>query len=149
LALLNTRILDLCYRAVNRRISGGYLSITASALHELPLPVPDATNRPLLEEIGALARKLVRDHALRIEREHRWAISPPVAYTRRNSQRWKRLGQAQGDPVWTAIVREIEATERAIDRIACRLYGRSEEEIEVLRTLLDGKGSDVPSAFHP
>lgn len=113
LAILHSRAFLFFYRVANQGESRVIPQVKASKLYALPFPLP-TTNENLQSQIGHLAEQML---AL-----HKQSASVKTAHER------------------TALARQIEATDREIDRLVYELYGLTDEEIRIVEEATNSLG---------
>lgn len=107
LGVLNSRLLDYCLKSISGTLSGGYYSYQNKYLSLLPIK--------LLPEKNELLNKIERFVDLQIELTNKTA-------------------SVQFEFEKNTIQRQIDATDREIDRLVYELYGLTEEEIEIVES---------------
>lgn len=111
LGLLNSVLLTFFYRTLSATYRGGYLRFIYQYLVQLPIRVlnlEDPAERAMHDRMVALVQEM-----LRLKREH--AEAEAQLLDRRHD-----------------LAREIERTDREIDRLVYQLYGLTEEEIAIV-----------------
>jgi hypothetical protein len=109
LGLLNSRLLEWFIRQTATRMRGGYFSFEARFIRSLPIRVINGK--------AAGERKLHDDVAVRVDTM--LGLKP-------------KLVNAKTPHEQTQVLRQIDATESAIDRLVYALYGLSPDEIETV-----------------
>jgi hypothetical protein len=114
LGLLNSAVLDFFLKRISTTMRGGFFRYFTQFIERLPIP-PINFKDPLEKKAHNRMVSLV-DSMLAMH---------------------KQLGSAKGEAQRGAIQRQIEATDREIDRLVYDLYGLTEEEI----ALVEGAGA--------
>lgn len=107
--LLNSRLLDFFLKQVSTNFRGGYMAANKQYIEQLPIRTIDPTN-PTDAAAHSQLVTLVQ-HMLELHRRHAAEANPQVR---------------------TVLQRQIDATDRQIDRLVYGLYGLTEEEIGVV-----------------
>jgi type I restriction-modification system DNA methylase subunit/predicted type IV restriction endonuclease len=106
--LLNSKLLDWFIKNVSTAFHGGYFAANKQFLVQLPIRTIDfsnATDKSLHEQMVSLVDKMLDFH--------------------------KQLAEANLPQEKTVLSRQIEATDRQIDRLVYQLYDLTEDEIKI------------------
>ncbi|MBI5185551.1 MAG: Eco57I restriction-modification methylase domain-containing protein [Nitrospinae bacterium] len=110
--LLNSRLLDFCFKQVSTTFHGGYFAANKQYIEKLPIRAIDFSNpsdKSRHDRIVSLV-----DRMLDLNKE---------------------LQKAKTAHDQTALKRQIDATDKEIDRLVYELYGLAEEEIKIVEGL--------------
>ena len=111
LGLLNSRLLFWYLARISNRFRGGWITCTKQYVGQLPiraLNLADPSERAVHDRMTALVEEM-----LRLKKEH--AAAESVLEDRRH-----------------ALARDIERTDREIDRLVYELYGLTDDEIRIV-----------------
>jgi hypothetical protein len=114
LGLLNSRLLSSYLRSISTSFRGGYLALNRQYIEQLPIhPInfSDKSDKAKHAKMIALVERMMDLHG--------------------------RLTKAKAPDDKTKLQRQIDATDREIDRLVYDLYGLTEEEIGIV----EGKAS--------
>ena len=108
-ALLNSRLLDFYLKQVSTNFRGGYMAANKQYIEQLPIRTIDPTNPTDVAQ---------HDHLVAL-------VQQMLDLHQRHA--------AEGNPqMKTMLQRQIDATDRQIDRLVYGLYGLTAEEVEVV-----------------
>jgi len=111
LGLLNSKLLTFRFRSIGKLKSGGIIEYFWNSVSKLPVRAIDFSNaadRARHDKIVELVERMLDLH--------------------------KQLAAAKNPNDKTRLQREIEATDREIDRLVYELYGLTEKEIKIVET---------------
>jgi hypothetical protein len=109
LGLLNSRLLEWFLRKIATQMRGGYFSYEARFIRHLPIRPIDFSvpaDRERHDRMVALVEEMLAFH--------------------------KRLSAVRAEHERTNLQRQIEATDRRIDRLVYDLYNLTEEEVRIV-----------------
>jgi len=115
LGLLNSTLLFWRLKSISNLFRGGWITCTKQYVGTLPILVPDSSSKKQVvfhDRIAQLAGEMM-----------------------------KMVGQVQSartDQERTVLQRQIEATDRQIDKLVYELYGLTEEEIAIVESSVKG-----------
>lgn len=111
LGIINSRLLNWYYHTLNPEMGEAFAEVKKTNVDKLPIIVPDPSSKTkvvLQDRITQLVGEML-----------------------------KMVGQVQGtrtDQQRTVLERQIEATDRQIDKLVYELYGLTEEEIAIIES---------------
>jgi hypothetical protein len=109
LGLLNSKLLDFYLKSISTTIRGGFFRYFTQYIEQLPIrPInfSDPTDKARHDRVVELVERMLELH--------------------------KQLATAKTDHDKIVLQRQIDATDRQIDRLVYELYGLTEEEIKIV-----------------
>ncbi|PZS04481.1 MAG: restriction endonuclease subunit M [Candidatus Chloroheliales bacterium] len=113
--LLNSRLLDFYLKQVSTNFHGGYFAANKQFIEQLPIRTLERSKpdeKVQHDQIVVLVERMLSLH--------------------------QRLAEAHTAPERTPLQRQIEATDKEIDRLVYELYGLTAEEIKIVETATKG-----------
>ena len=109
LGLLNSRLLDFFHKKIATPFAGGFFAYSKQYLEQLPIVVPTVSEK---------STSSLRDSI--------------ISLVERMFGFYKQLAGASTPHEQEALKRQIEATDRQIDKLVYELYGLTDEEIKIV-----------------
>ena len=109
LGLLNSKLLDMFLRSLSSPFSSGYYAYNRQYIEQLPvrkIDFPDPADKARHDRMVAMVEQMLALH--------------------------KKLAAAKAEHDKTVLQRQIEATDRQIDRLVYELYGLNDDEIKIV-----------------
>lgn len=106
LGILNSKLSSFFLRLISTSFRGGYIALNKQFIEKIPIPIQNLNERCNDEEIVNKAENMVSLH--------------------------QKLATAKSPQSRTVIQRQIEVTDRQIDRLVYQLYDLVDEEIQIV-----------------